>query len=259
MAERREAKRDSSPRRSRVVVRVIVSAAALALVIVVVGVVSSILQAPPRSAVTVETTSTVPGQAAYEAALRALASGDTTAAAALLSEAAAAGNSAAAQTLATIASSSDSSVPTATVKPDAYSKATTDLASFLPRALTGYDMSGVETGTVSAIVSAQPTPSGPQSTVRVVAFTVLDKKSAAAATTWVADANKAYSHDVAVVTVGAMSGRFATDGSRLAVIVFARGRYAFEIAMTALQGDPASLKSLAIKAALALPATKVTP
>ena len=55
------------------------------------------------------------------------------------------------------------------------------------------------------------------------------------------------------MTVGGVPAYFGTDGTQLASIAFTRGRYAFEVVLTADGASPKTLKALAIKAAEAFP------
>jgi len=63
---------------------------------------------------------------------------------------------------------------------------------------------------------------------------------------------KVYPGDGATVKFGTQSGYFGTDGARLAVAAFARGRYAFEVVVYSQEGiKPSTLRPLAAKLAAA--------
>ena len=144
----------------------------------------------------------------------------------------------------------------ASLPADAFTRPIADLTSLLPIAVAGYTVGNVETSTASAIVPLEPTNAGPLGKVTIVVLTVFDKKSDAAARTYVDQFQRAYSKDLSTITVGTLAGRFGTDGSHLAAIVFSRGRYAFEIVATATRGAPIDLKPIVLQAAQAFGATR---
>jgi hypothetical protein len=133
------------------------------------------------------------------------------------------------------------------------------VASLLPKAVAGYKVGIVETTTASAIVPLEPTNAGPQGKATIVVLTVFDKMSVSAARTYVNQFQRAYPKDLSSVTIGRLTGRFGTDGSHLAAVVFSRGRYAFEIVLTATRGAPRDLESVVLQAAEAFGATKTAP
>lgn len=144
----------------------------------------------------------------------------------------------------------------ATLPADAYTKAIADLASLLPKSVAGYTVGLVETSTANAIVPLQPAAGGPLGKATIVVLTVFDKKSEAGALAYVDKFPKAYSKDLGTITIGTLSGRFGTDGTHLAAIVFSRGRYAFEIVATAVRGAPRDLRPVVLQAAQAFAATR---
>jgi hypothetical protein len=231
------------------------SVLAVAAVIVVLGAFSRPAPAAPssRTAGSIEATR-APGQAAYEAGLRSLASGETTSAVALFEAAAAAGNAAAKAKLAETANAAKPSAP-ASVPPDtAYFTKVDDPATLLPTALSGYTVSSVERSAFGAIVALQPTAEGPAGKVTLVVLTTLDKKTEAGARSYVNGITKAFPKNLATVTVGSRAGRFGTDGARLASVVFSRGRYAFEVVATAYRVAPLEVKDVVVAAAASFPA-----
>ena len=251
------------PRATRIAIRVGVTG--LVLGIVVVGAGALLNRQAPVPALTGESTTSVrpvqPGEADYTAGLAALASGETTKATALITKAAAAGNTSAQSKLAEISRAVE---PTATpapapAAPDVYLKAVRDIGSLLPTSVAGYDAGVVETSTASAILSLEPTKSGPLGKARIVVLTVLDKRSAAGAKAYVAAFPKAYGKDLGSATIGSIAGRFGTDGSHLAAVTFSRGRFAFEVVVTVTRGAPRDLRSVTLQAASAFAATRTTP
>ncbi len=148
----------------------------------------------------------------------------------------------------------------ATFTAEAYSQAITNLATLLPKTVAGYGVGATERSSTSAIVPLEPTISGPAAgKATIVVLTVFDKKTEAGAKAYVGNFQLAYPKDLAVVTIGTLTGRFGTDGSRLAAVVFSRGRYAFEIVATTRRGAPVDLEPLVVQAAGAFGATKTAP
>jgi len=246
MPGRRAKRRVKSPR-ARAAVRVLVSAVVLGLLILAVGIVAGIVRSAPVTPTPGPGSTVGAGAADYQAGLSALASGDTTKAAGLLSKAAAAGNTAAAAKLAEISKSPSST--SSAVTPEIYTKAAPDLGAFLPTSVPGYRRAEAETSTASAIVSAEPSDRTVRLTVQRVELSVLDKGTASAASAWVAGLSKAFPEQMSDVVVGDVTGRFGTDGSRLAAVVFSRGRFAFEVVVTVVRGEPATQEAVAIKLA----------
>lgn len=244
-------KRHVLPPRARTVVRVLVTGVALALVVLIVGVLANLAQ--PQSPKPSTGITFAPGEADYRAGLEALASGDTTKAVELLGKAAAAGNTAAQAKLDRVRPST----PTApsVVASSAFDAPASDLATFLPDAVTGFQLAEVETSALSAIVAAEPAPSGPKTVSRLV-VSVYDRTSAPGARSWLADFDVAYPKDNANVTVGTRQARFGTDGAHLASVAFVRGRYGFEVVVTAVNVSPKELKSVAVQAAGSLSAAR---
>jgi hypothetical protein len=148
----------------------------------------------------------------------------------------------------------------ATLAADAWSKPVASLASLLPRTVAGYTMEAVERSSASAIVSMEPEFTGPAAgKASIVVLTVLDKKTAAAAQTYVDQFQRAYPKDLSAVTIGTLTGRFGTDGAHLAAATFCRGRYAFEVVLTATRAAPLDLQPFVLQAAEAFGATKTAP
>jgi hypothetical protein len=144
----------------------------------------------------------------------------------------------------------------ATLPADAYLKPVAKIASLLPKAVAGYKVGLVETTRDGAIVPLEPTNAGPLGKATIVVLTVFDKKTATAAQKYVDGFARAYRSDLAPVTIGTLRGRFGTDGSHLAAVTFCRGRFAFEVVLTATRGVPRDLKSVVVQAAEAFGSTK---
>jgi hypothetical protein len=198
------------------------------------------------------------GDADYKAALSSLASGETTKALELLRSAAAAGNAAAQSKLDELTGKPGGSSPATQGPPtdDLLAGKVKDVAALLPSAVPGYRASEVEVSELGAILPLEPTYEGPFGKVTVVVMTVLDKKTETGARDYVAQIERAYPRDGESVRIGSYSGRFGTDGSRLAAVVFSRGRYVFEVVATASRPGPTAVKDIALAAAATFPAAR---
>lgn len=209
--------------------------------------------APTRSDPGLETV-TEPGQEAYDAGLSALKSGQTTSALSQFKAAAAAGNT---KAQARIDEINEAAKPPAPKPTDsALSAAVADPGTLLPATVAGYTRSRVETSALGALLALQPTKDGPAGKVTLVVMNVLDKGSSTGAKAYVDGISKAYPNDVTTVRIGSYTGRFGTDGSRLASAVFSRGRYAFEVVATSYRGAPIGIKDIAVAAASSFPAAR---
>ena len=81
-------------------------------------------------------------------------------------------------------------------------------------------------------------------------FSVHDRGSPEGAAAFVENTSKVvYGTDGAEVRLGAVDAYFGTDGSTLATIAFARGRYAFELVITAPDGSVQQAKTVALELA----------
>jgi hypothetical protein len=258
MAARGTPRRQRFSPRTRLIIRISLTAVALAVVILVVASLTLPKRTVPSATVETSATVTVPGADAYNQGLAALASGDTTRGLTLLKAAAAAGNKAAAKKVADIENATPStpasSTPT-TSTPGAYDTKVADIASLLPTSVPGFDARTADTSTISAILPYQANRTGPFSSVTLVLVSVLDKGTPAKAAAFVTGLRKAFNHSASNEAVGAVSGRFATDGLHLASFSFARGRYAFQVVFTASPRVTAvGLKSDVLAFAAYLPA-----
>ena len=89
-------------------------------------------------------------------------------------------------------------------------------------------------------------------------LTVHDRGDVAKAGVFVASVDKkVFPGDGSTLKVGVANGYFGTDGARLAVVAFPRGRYVFEVVVYAQQGvQPSSLQPAALSLATSLSATR---
>ncbi len=279
-------------RGARSVVLGLASVALLALVILVSSALSE--PKPASSPMSVSATSSVPGEDAQdasasaryeEAAERALASGDTTEAVRLLELAVTANpeNESASRLLTelrvtTVGGGQVASAATPGPSggapaqepggktdgvtpggaPDSYDKPVEDVTSLLPSNVWGYTRASLERGETESILALRPASGGSAAgRVALAVLTAYDRGSPDAARSFVDGIKKAFPEDGASVTIGGFPGKFGTDGARLASATFSRGRFAFEVVLTAEMGvDPVVLKGAAVEAASAFPAAK---
>ncbi len=157
------------------------------------------------------------------------------------------------------ASKPTTSAPVTPAADDPYVVGVKDVKVLLPG-----DIAGWEKGTVSAqegegLVTYEPAPGNAagSTTVRVT-FAVHDFKDGAKASAFSNETMKrVYSKDGGQVTIGTATAYTGSDGGRLAVVTFPRGRYAFEVLVNGQPGVPApELKAVAAKLATSLPAAQ---
>jgi len=137
---------------------------------------------------------------------------------------------------------------------DTWSKPIKNVASVLPTAIVGWTAGNIVSQKGDAQVTFTPDPDGTDSGTAIRAtFAVHDRGNAAKASTFVKSVDKkVYPGDGATVKFGTQNGYFGTDGARLAVAAFARGRYAFELVVYSQEGiKPSTLRPLAVKLAAA--------
>ncbi len=143
--------------------------------------------------------------------------------------------------------------------PDTWLKPIKNMASVLPTSITGWSAGNIVSQKGDAQVTFTPDAEGADtgSAVRAT-FAVHDRGTAAKASTFVRSVDKrVYPGDGATVKFGTQSGYFGTDGARLAVAAFARGRYAFEVVVYSQEGiKPSTLRPLAVKLAAAWSAAR---
>lgn len=211
---------------------------------------------------------------AYQQGQQALASGDTTsaiadfkraveldpnnaAAQARLTEVTTAQSSSSSSSSNSSSASKASSSKAATTTPstsasDWTSKPVANLKTLLPSKFAGYVMGQRVIVTPDAVISA--TGASPTSQASHIEWTVHDRNSASGATAFVTTATtKLYPSDSAPVTVNGVAATFGTDGAQFATVIFRRGRYVFQVVLTAPAGSPGNLKDLATQAAAAFP------
>lgn len=142
---------------------------------------------------------------------------------------------------------------------DAYSKAVADMSSLLPASISGWSAATVVVQKTEALVTFEPKLGAPHEATTMKALVIAhDRGSKSKAAEFVEKVDKrVYANSSGAADVGAVSAYFGTDGKRLAVVAFARGRFAFEVILTAQQGvKPTKLKQAGIDVASKLPAAK---
>lgn len=149
--------------------------------------------------------------------------------------------------------------PSPTVKDDAYAKAVGDMTTLLPVSISGWSKGTVVKQKSEALVTFEPNRENPAARTAVRALVIAhDRGTSAKANDFIAKVDKrVYTKDRASVDVGSVNAYFASDGARLAVVAFPRGRYAFEVILTAQpRVKPGTLKDVAVLIAKTLPAAK---
>ena len=195
----------------------------------------------------------------YQQALEAQRSGDTTRALGLAEQAVQVNpNNVEAKQLVEVIAAAPSNATTRTASASASSPAqprVADIATLLPKAVSGYSFGTPQVIKTDAVVSADPMPQATDaSRISTVLFSVHDRGSAAAAAKWVETVNKrVYSHDRVGVAIDGRPGSFGTDGTRLSSAAFASGPYVFELICTVSQGKPVATKDIALRLAETFP------
>ncbi|MBE0477195.1 MAG: tetratricopeptide repeat protein [Coriobacteriia bacterium] len=140
---------------------------------------------------------------------------------------------------------------------EGYDRPREDLGEMLPASVQGYRSTGAESGPADAQVTLEPRLGTEVfGKVTVASMVVRDMGSLSGAAAFVAGTGKAYPNGLSDVKVGVLNGKSGTDGRRLVSVSFARGRFAFEVLLTATSGDPVSYKDEAVRLASLIPATK---
>ncbi len=129
-----------------------------------------------------------------------------------------------------------------------------DVAVLLPTSVEGLSIGSITQDEITAVVPFDPVGGGPYSaSMRRILLSVRDAGSAEVAATYRAQVSQVvYSKNASDVTVHGARGYFGTDGQRLATVSFTRGRFVFEVVVTAV-GDPAGVKDAAVRIASAFP------
>lgn len=142
---------------------------------------------------------------------------------------------------------------------DPYVKPVSDMTSLLPVSVSGWSAGTVVNQKSEALVTFEPAKGAAHARTAVRALVIAhDRGSAANAQAFLSKVDKrVYTKDRSTVDIGGVDAYFATDGTRLAVVAFARGRYAFEVIMTAQpKVQPVALKPAGQLVASQLPAAK---
>lgn len=143
------------------------------------------------------------------------------------------------------------------IQPADYLDPVSDLASLLPASVAGYSIDNADIGSEQGALTLTPAPGAAQTgQVRVVLMTVYDFKSPDAAAAFIAGQTKAFPISDRSVTIGTFPGRFGADAARIAAVSFARGRYAFEVVLTAEEPDATRFESHMIELAGTFPAAR---
>jgi hypothetical protein len=122
---------------------------------------------------------------------------------------------------------------------------------FEPKAFKDYVM-GVPVPT-QRDVTVQATPQF-ASSASLILWSVRDAKTPSAALKIIKKTSKSlFPHNSASVTVGGTAAYFGTDGTQFATVAFARGRYWFEVLVTANKTAPKNVRDVALRAAQAFP------
>lgn len=140
-----------------------------------------------------------------------------------------------------------------------YGKTVSETDDLLPASIEGWITGTVVLQKTESLVTFEPQlKTAPAKTTVRVLIIAHDRGSASKAAAFVSKVDKrVYSKNATNIQVGARQAYFGTDGARLAVVAFARGRYAFEVILTAQpRVKPGTLRDVAIRVASDLPAAK---
>ncbi len=139
---------------------------------------------------------------------------------------------------------------------EGFTDSVSDLVLLLPAEVEGYEMGAPLATDKDAQITAEASRrSGPGDRVRTSTFYAHDLGDTDSAKSFVTNQmHTAFPKNSAEVTVNGVDAYFGTDGERLAVVSFSRGRYAMEVIVAAQPGtSPGSLLDLAVEAAEAFP------
>lgn len=152
-----------------------------------------------------------------------------------------------------------SSATTTAPASNVYASKVTDVKKLLPTTVASWTAGQLVTSKTDPQVTFEP-PAGSADAKRAVRvlYVAHDRGDAKKAAAFVSGVDKvAYPKDAGTVKVGTQSAYFGTDGGRVAVVAFSRGRYAFEVIVTAQPSSTASsLKDLTVRLAALSPAAK---
>jgi hypothetical protein len=154
--------------------------------------------------------------------------------------------------------SSPTSSPVAPTPPGVYDAPIKDLSTLLPAALDGWSAGNVVVNATDAQVTFQPGTKSPDySKLKLATFYVHDRTTAEKAAKFVDSVDrKVYPVDGADAVLGAVSGYTGSDGKGLYVFAFARGRFAFEVVVSAKPGVTSGLSEAAQRLAAVSPAVR---
>jgi len=149
--------------------------------------------------------------------------------------------------------------PAAPAADDQYVVGVQDVKVLLPGEISGWEKGTVSVQEGEGLVTYEPASSNAAypTTVRVT-FSVHDFKDGGKAAAFSNETMKrVYSVDGGQVAVASHTAYTGTDGARLAIVTFPRGRYAFEVLVNGKPGaSAAEMKALALKLAGSLPAAQ---
>ena len=256
-------------------VRLLVSSAGTVLVLAIVIVGLWAFTAPKSQTVAPSTIQLSPAQAsenAYSDGMRALSQNDTGTAIASFQKAvslnpsntkaksaleAATNSQSSSQSSSSKTSGSTSpKATTTTAATDSVWTKSLDMKKLLPTTFADFAMGVVGSGaSTEAEVSASATK--PSMPTQSIGWYLHDFTTNAKAQAFVNKSSKTlYPKNVQTVAVHGVSGYFGTDTGKLATVVFIRGRYVFEVLITASPStSPASQQGLAVQAASAFSTT----
>ncbi len=129
------------------------------------------------------------------------------------------------------------------------------IRSLMPVDVDGYELGFAVVSESDGDVSAEPRPGTPQAAIMTrVLLSVHDRGSVAEADAYIGKVTKKlYAKDVSSAEIAGAPAYVATDGSRLAAVVFVRGRYVFEAIGTARDVPPAEVREHVIRIAGSFP------
>jgi len=126
------------------------------------------------------------------------------------------------------------------------------LLTLVPYSFTDYAVSGAEAQANGTSADISATANKPSATVTTIEWTVLDRGTAAKATSFITSVSKkAYPLTPATVAVNGVNAYFGTNKVGLGTVAYTRGRYAFEVIITSK--NPANDQATAVQAASVFP------
>jgi len=154
---------------------------------------------------------------------------------------------------------SGSSGSTPSSSADKYDKQVKDISTLLPVSIDGWIPGPATAVEVDALVTFEPQKgTAPYNKVVRAVLAAHDRKTPAKAKEFIEKVDKrGYARNAGSVKVNNVTAYFGTDDTGVAIIAFARGRYAFEVSLNVPQGgNPAAIKDIAVAVAKTLPASK---